>query len=51
VRLRHHGETSGFTNAILKIPARRLTIVILTNRAGGEPWELASRIAALAALR
>ena len=51
LRLRHHGETSGFTNAILKIPARRLTIVILTNRAGGEPWELASRIAALSALR
>jgi CubicO group peptidase (beta-lactamase class C family) len=50
-RLRHHGETSGFTNAILKIPARRLTIVILTNRAGGEPWDLATRIAALPALR
>lgn len=51
VRLRHHGETSGFTNAILKIPARRLTIVILTNRAGGAPWDLASRIAGLSALR
>ncbi len=50
-RLRHHGETSGFTNAILKIPSRRLTIVILTNRAGGAPWDLASRIAALPALR
>jgi CubicO group peptidase (beta-lactamase class C family) len=50
-RLRHHGETSGFTNAILKIPSRRLTILILTNRAGGEPWDLATRIAALPALR
>ena len=51
LRLRHHGETSGFTNAILKIPGRRLTIVILTNRAGGEPWDLATRIAALPMLR
>jgi CubicO group peptidase (beta-lactamase class C family) len=50
-RLRHHGETMGFTNAILKIPSRRLTIVILTNRTGGEPWDLATRIAALPALR
>ena len=51
LRLRHHGETAGFTNAILKIPSRRLTIVILTNRTGGEPWDLATRIAALPALR
>jgi CubicO group peptidase (beta-lactamase class C family) len=51
LRLRHHGETTGFTNAILKIPGRRLTIVILTNRSGGEPWDLATRIAALPMLR
>ena len=51
LRLRHHGETTGFTNAILKIPGRRLTIVILTNRTGGEPWDLATRIAALPMLR
>lgn len=51
LRLRHHGETIGFTNAILKIPARRLTIVILTNRTGRAPWDLATRIAALPALR
>jgi len=50
-RLRHHGETVGFTNAILKIPARRLTVVILTNRTGGEPWDLATRIATLPMLR
>jgi CubicO group peptidase (beta-lactamase class C family) len=50
-RLRHYGETRGFTNAILKIPARRLTIVILTNRTGGTPWDLASAIAALPELR
>lgn len=51
VRLRHHGETMGFTNAILKIPSRRLTIVLLTNRTGGEPWDLAARIAELPELR
>ena len=50
-RLRHYGETRGFTNAILKIPSRRLTIIILTNRTGGAPWDLASSIAALPALR
>ena len=51
LRLRHHGETTGFTNAILKLPGRRLTVAILTNRTGGEPWDLATRIAALPMLR
>jgi CubicO group peptidase (beta-lactamase class C family) len=50
-RVRHYGETRGFTNAILKVPSRRLTIVILTNRSGGTPWDLASAIAALPELR
>lgn len=45
VRLRHHGESIGFTNAILRYPDRRLTVVVLTNRTGGEPWALARRIA------
>jgi CubicO group peptidase (beta-lactamase class C family) len=47
VRLTHHGETSGFTNAIVKYPAQRLTVIILTNRAGGAPWRLAQRLADL----
>ncbi|HLM48194.1 MAG TPA: serine hydrolase, partial [Myxococcaceae bacterium] len=47
VRLSHHGETSGFTNAIVKYPAQRLTVIVLTNRAGGEPWNLAQRLADL----
>jgi CubicO group peptidase (beta-lactamase class C family) len=47
VRLSHHGETSGFTNAIVKYPAQRLTVIVLTNRAGGEPWRLAQRLADL----
>jgi len=45
MRLRHHGESRGFTNAILRYPERRLTVVILTNRTGGAPWELAQRVA------
>ena len=46
-RLRHHGESRGFTNAILRYPERRLTVVILTNRTGGAPWDIAQRIADL----
>ena len=47
LRLSHHGETSGFTNFILKYPERRLTILVLTNRRGGAPWDIAARIAAM----
>lgn len=47
IRLSHHGETCGFTNAIVKYPAQRLTVIVLTNRAGGEPWRLAQRVADL----
>ena len=46
LQLRHHGESTGFTNAILKYPARRLTVIVLTNRTGGNPWAIADRIAA-----
>jgi CubicO group peptidase (beta-lactamase class C family) len=46
-RLSHRGETSGFTNAILKYPDRRLTVVVLTNRRGGTPWSIAASVAAL----
>ena len=47
LRVSHHGETSGFTNFILKYPDRRLTVIVLTNRRGGVPWDLAARVAAL----
>jgi CubicO group peptidase (beta-lactamase class C family) len=47
VRLTHHGETSGFTHAIVKYPAQRLTVIVLTNRAGGEPWRIAQQLADL----
>ena len=47
LRLRHHGESRGFTNAVVRYPERRLAVWILTNRTGGAPWDLAQRIAEL----
>jgi len=43
----HHGESRGFTNFILRYPDRRLTVVILTNRTGGAPWDAADKVADL----
>ncbi len=45
VRLRHHGESRGFTNGIIRYPETRLTVIILTNRSGGAPWDIAQKIA------
>ncbi|MEO8622772.1 MAG: serine hydrolase domain-containing protein [bacterium] len=47
MRLRHNGESRGFTNSILRFPDKRLTVVIQTNRSGGAPWDIAQRIAEL----
>lgn len=44
-RLRHHGETRGFTNIAYRFPAQQLTIVVLTNRSDSAPWDRADRIA------
>ena len=44
-RWRHTGETSGFRNAIQRYPARRFTVIVLTNRSSGEPGAIADRIA------
>ena len=44
-RMRHHGETRGFTNIVYRFPDRRLTILILTNRSDSAPWDIADRIA------
>ena len=41
----HSGETSGFRNVIVRYPARRLTVVILTNRDTPPPYETARAIA------
>jgi homoserine O-acetyltransferase len=43
-RWRHTGETSGFRNAIQRYPDRRFTVIVLTNRNGGEPAAIAERI-------
>ena len=43
-RWRHTGETSGFRNAIQRYPDRRFTVIILTNRNGGDPALIAERI-------
>jgi CubicO group peptidase (beta-lactamase class C family) len=45
MRLRHHGESRGFTNGIVRFPEQRLTVVVLTNRTGGAPWDVAQKIA------
>lgn len=43
----HSGETIGFRNVIVRYPRRRLTVVILTNRADPEPHRTALAIAEL----
>ena len=43
----HSGESIGFRNVLLRFPAQRLTVIVLTNRDGPEPYALARRIAAL----
>ena len=47
LHLWHTGETRGFTNAIVKYPEQALTVVVLTNRTGGEPLALAEKVAEL----
>lgn len=43
----HSGETRGFRNVLVRHPAERLTVVILTNRAAPEPHKTAQAIANL----
>ena len=47
LRARHHGESRGFTNGVVKYPDSKLTVVVLTNRSGGRPWDFAQKIAEL----
>lgn len=44
-RLSHHGETRGFTNAFLMYPDSKVAVIVLTNRIGGGPWDLAQKVA------
>jgi CubicO group peptidase (beta-lactamase class C family) len=41
----HSGETIGFRNVIVRYPAQRLSVVVLTNRDGPEQYEMAKQIA------
>ncbi|RZA12520.1 MAG: class A beta-lactamase-related serine hydrolase [Lysobacteraceae bacterium] len=43
----HSGETRGFRNVIVRWPAKRLTVVLLSNRNDPEPYETALAIGAL----
>ena len=43
----HSGETIGFRNVILRWPAERLTVVLLSNRNAPAPYATAMRIAEL----
>lgn len=43
----HSGESIGFRNVMLRFPDRHLSIIVLTNRNGPEPYSLARRIATL----
>ena len=44
-RLSHHGETRGFTNGYVMYPDDRVAVIVLTNRSGGAPWDLAQQVA------
>ena len=41
----HSGETSGFRNVIVRYPARKLTVAMLTNRDDPEPFATALAVA------
>ena len=41
----HSGETIGFRNVIVRWPEEHLTVIVLTNRNGPEPYPLALKIA------
>jgi CubicO group peptidase (beta-lactamase class C family) len=43
----HSGETIGFRNVIVRYPQRRLTVIVLSNRDGPEPYRTALAIARL----
>ncbi|MEO7510766.1 MAG: serine hydrolase domain-containing protein [Gemmatimonadaceae bacterium] len=44
-RLRHHGETRGFTNFVARFPEEGLTILLLTNRTDSAPWDIVDALA------
>ncbi len=43
----HTGETIGFRNAVIRFPDEKLSVVVLTNRNEGDPYDMAMRVANL----
>jgi CubicO group peptidase (beta-lactamase class C family) len=43
----HSGETIGFRNVIVRWPRQRLTVILLSNRNGPEPYETALQVGEL----
>jgi CubicO group peptidase (beta-lactamase class C family) len=50
-RVYHRGDTSGFSNFIVKYPERKTTLIVLTNRQGGAAADIATKIMTLPSLR
>jgi CubicO group peptidase (beta-lactamase class C family) len=46
-RISHTGSTIGFRTAVQRFPDKKLTVVVLINRANTAPWDLAQSIADL----
>ena len=46
-RIHHSGSTSGFRNHMVRFPDLRLTVIVLTNRAGPDVQPIADEIADL----
>lgn len=44
-RVSHTGSTIGFRSAVLRFPEKKLTVVVLVNRANVAPWDKAEQIA------
>ena len=44
-RMRHHGESRGFTNFVARFPDDGLTIILLTNRTDSAPWTIVDALA------
>lgn len=47
----HRGDTTGFSNFIVKYPERKRTLIVLTNRQGGAAARLAATLMALPSFR
>jgi CubicO group peptidase (beta-lactamase class C family) len=50
-RVYHYGDTSGFSNFIIKYPERKTTLIVLTNRQGRTADDIATKIMTLPSLR